>query len=754
MIKRLTLWYQRSKNRWWGLPLILPALFLPFVAGLSAQTLLDGGRVFLLYMPLAMMMAFVMLFGWAALPGIIVALLIRYVPLKGELVALLYTAHCLIPLSVSWFCYHVFVPRRHSVRFDMVNLVAARMFWLVWVNGTLFFLFYEAGLLLGFYDREFLIVPQKLWSARTLISYQAVLVGTMIGLPSFYYLLRIIINPRFIKSFWSRMQSQRQESVKAPEMLLWSALTALLTGLLLNPLNENITILNSDYTLILMLPVMLWGAMRFGYLFITNIWTVLLILLSAKFYHYRSPDMSIELHLAIVSSCSVVFSLTIYLMAAVTTWQRILHNQARRMAYIDPVLQMPNLRALSRDLEQHTWSIIGLISVPDLELLGRNYGVMLRIQYKQQLASFLRKALAAKETVYHLSGSSLALRLNYNNQLAEDGALSEKIDALYQRLRQFRFIWNGLSLQPQIGVSYCYVRHPVEHLYLLLGELSTMADRSLTTFHPEILKPNGRNPVQKTIKRKVDMMNRIQQALDSERFVLMAQPIEGVRGDTHYEILLRMQDDSAGLLQPEKFMPIAHEFGLSWKIDSWVLNAALAFMAAHRRQLPGCRFSINLTPASVCRPKFAKEVELLLTQYKIEPWQLIFELTNSDALISLEEANSTLATLQSMGCLIAIDDFGAGYGSYASFKALNADILKIDGNFIRNILSSSLDYQAVAAICQLAKIKKMQVIAESVEDLATKEALISLGVDYIQGYLVSHPVQLESLLSARQTPPR
>jgi len=746
MSTRLFLWYQRSKNNWWALPLILPSIFLPLVVNLNAQTLLDGGRVFLLYMPLALMTAFIMLFGWAALPGIVVALLIRYLPLKGEMIALLYTVHCLVPLSISWFCYHVFVPRRHAVRFDMMNVVAARMFWLVWVNGTLFLLFYEAGLLLGLYDQEFLIFPEMLWTVRTLINYQAVLVGCLTGLPFFYYLLRIIVNPMFVKSFWSRMLAQKQQGVKLSEILLWCALIISLMALLLNPISERSTIFNTDYTLILMLPVMLWGAMRFGFLFIINVWTLLLILLSAQFHHYLSPDIGIELHLAIVSSCNAVFSVTIYLMAAITTRQRILHNKTRRLAYIDPVLQMPNLRALSRDLELHTWSAISLITIPELELLGRNYGVMLRIQYKQQLAVFLRKELMAKEMVYHLSGANLVLRFNHHQSVPQVSYL-DKIETIYRRAKQFRFVWDGLHLQPQIGMSYCYVRHPVSHLYLLLGELSTMAERSLTTLRPEILQKQGSNSVQNDVKHKVDMMNRLQYALDNGRFVLMAQSIEGVRGDIYYEILLRMQGDNNELLTPDKFMPVAHEFGLSARIDRWVLNAALTFMSMHRKQLPGCRLSINITPVSVCREHFSLEVRRLLAHYHIEPWQLMFEVTECDSLVNMEQANITLTTLQNMGCRVAIDDFGTGYGSYISLKELNADILKIDGNFIRNILSSSLDYQVVSSICQLARIKKMQIVAECVETEAIREAVIMLGIDYIQGHLISYPQPLDSLLN-------
>jgi len=167
----------------------------------------------------------------------------------------------------------------------------------------------------------------------------------------------------------------------------------------------------------------------------------------------------------------------------------------------------------------------------------------------------------------------------------------------------------------------------------------------------------------------------------------------------------------------------------------------------HRKQLPGCRFSINLTSVSVCREHFPQEVKRLLAHYHIEPWQIIFEITECDSLINMEQANITITALQDMGCRIAIDDFGTGYGSYTSLKELNADMLKIDGGFIRNILSSSLDYQVVSSICQLARIKKMLIVAECVETEEIKEAVIVLGIDYIQGYLNSYPQPLESLLN-------
>ena len=237
----------------------------------------------------------------------------------------------------------------------------------------------------------------------------------------------------------------------------------------------------------------------------------------------------------------------------------------------------------------------------------------------------------------------------------------------------------------------------------------------------------------------------MQLALEENRFSLLVQPIAGMRGDNYHEILLRMNEENGQYINPDDFLPVAHEFGLSSRIDLWVVEHVLCFMSAHRATLPAQRFAINLSPASVCRAQFSLDVARLLKKYGVEAWQLIFEITESNSLTNLEQANQTLGQLQKMGCSVAIDDFGTGYASYARLKNVNADILKIDGSFIRNIVSNSLDYQIVASICHLARMKKMRVVAEYVENEEIRSAVIALGIDYLQGYLIGKPEPLENL---------
>lgn len=560
-------------------------------------------------------------------------------------------------------------------------------------------------------------------------------------MPLSYLLIRLLRHPRYIKSLLSQIRSEIDKKVTVVELLVWAIALGVLLSLLLIPMNENSSIFTTNYTLSLLMPVMLWGAMRFGYKLISLIWTPILLVSIHYFYRYIPVNPGYDIQLAITSSSYLVFSFVVIYMSMLATRQRAANKRSRRLALLDPVVHMPNLRALSRDLAKNPWSALCLLRIPELEILGRNYGVLLRIQYKQQLAQWVNGILQPNELVYHLTGYDLAVRLNAESH-------QQRIEALDEHIKQFRFVWDGMPLQPQVGVSYCYVRSPVNHLYLVLGELGVVADLSLSSNHPENLQQRGAVHLQRNLKDKVAMMSRLQKALDNDEFTLLVQPVRGMRGDCYHEVLLRMPDINGLLISPDQFLPVAQEFGLSSRVDLWVLEHTLRFLSAHRERLPGQRFAINLAPSTVCRVQFPLEVSRLLAKYAIEPWQLIFEVTECSTFCNAEQAQHILRQLQKMGVRIAIDDFGTGYASYARLKSVDADILKIDGSFIRNIVNNSLDYQIVASICHLARMKKMLVVAEYVESEEIRSAVHALGIDYVQGYLIGRPAPLESLLEA------
>lgn len=732
---------KKNKHRWWVLPLILPVVLLPVLSVANTFTHLGDGIAALYYLPLSFLLSLMMFFGLEALPGIVLSLFIRYYPSVGMFETVAGVLHFIVPIVLSWGGYRVFAPRRNMTAYGDVRLMAQRIFWQAFCPATLFLLLFQFAVYLGVYESRQSLAGLNPLNIRTLINYQALLVSGLTGVPLSYLLIRLIRHPRYLKSLISQIRTQIDKKVTRAEFLIWAIALAGLLSLLLLPMNENSSIFTTNYTLSLLMPVMLWGAMRFGYKLISLIWIPILLVSIHYFYRYIPVNQGYDIQLAITSSSYLVFSFVVIYMSMLATRQRAVNKRSRRLALLDPVLHMPNLRALSRDLAKNPWSALCLLRVPELEILGRNYGVLLRIQYKQQLAQWINGTLQPNEQVYHLTGCDMAVRLNAESH-------QQRIETLDEHIKQFRFVWDGMPLQPQVGVSYCYVRSPVNHLYLVLGELGVVADLSLSSNHPENLQQRGAVHLQRSLKDKVAVMSRLQRALDNNAFTLLVQPVRGLRGDRFHEVLLRMTDANGLLISPEQFLPIAQEFGLSSRVDLWVLEHTLRFLAAHRERLPGQRFAINLAPSTVCRVQFPLEVSRLLAKYAIEPWQLIFEVTECSTFCNAEQGLHILRQLQKMGVRIAIDDFGTGYASYARLKSVDADILKIDGDFIRNIVNNSLDYQIVASICHLARMKKMLVVAEYVETEEIRSAVHALGIDYVQGYLIGRPAPLESLLEA------
>ncbi len=235
----------------------------------------------------------------------------------------------------------------------------------------------------------------------------------------------------------------------------------------------------------------------------------------------------------------------------------------------------------------------------------------------------------------------------------------------------------------------------------------------------------------------------IHAALAQDRFVLHGQPILDLASMQveQSELLIRMRKtrDGGELMAPGEFLPCAERFGLVQLVDRWVIARAVKLAAE------GQRVEVNLSAKTICDPRQVTWIERAINASGALPSNLIFEITETAAAENLPAARAFAQHLRKLGCAFALDDFGVGHGSFTYLRHLPVDYLKIDIQFIRDLLTDPEDQQVVRAIIGVAKQFEIRTIAEGVEDEATLEKLLAMGVDYAQGYHIGRPMPIPQL---------
>ncbi|MEX7695184.1 EAL domain-containing protein, partial [Enterobacter hormaechei] len=243
---------------------------------------------------------------------------------------------------------------------------------------------------------------------------------------------------------------------------------------------------------------------------------------------------------------------------------------------------------------------------------------------------------------------------------------------------------------------------------------------------------------------RVLMLARIKRALDIGGLHLYAQPIHNARGEGYFEILSRLESDGE-IITPDRFIPLIAQFNLSHRFDLNVVEKLLMWMRSHSSERAVTRFSVNLMPLTLMQNEIAAEIIALFERYAVAPQDIVIEITEEQAFSDSGSSINNIQQLRDYGFRIAIDDFGTGYANFERLKRLEADIIKIDGCFVKDICTDSMDAMIVQSICNMAKTKSLCVVAEYVESAEQREMLLRYGVDYLQGYLIGKPLPLTAL---------
>jgi EAL domain-containing protein (putative c-di-GMP-specific phosphodiesterase class I) len=316
-------------------------------------------------------------------------------------------------------------------------------------------------------------------------------------------------------------------------------------------------------------------------------------------------------------------------------------------------------------------------------------------------------------------------------------------ETLREAVRNFRFTWEDRVFRLGASIGVVPITAENEDVASVLSAAGSACTAA---------KEGGRNRVHSFAENDIELMRRrremqwaarINAALEEGRFELyrMAiQPLQRVETGAHYELLLRLKDETGRIVAPNDFIAAAERYGITPAIDRWVIENAFRWLvseADERQNLLQC--SINLSGQSLGDDKFLPFVIEQLRHSGLDASKICFEITETAAVASFSQANRFIQALKQQGCKFALDDFGTGLSSFGYLKHFPVDYLKIDGSFVREILRDPIDREMVRSINEIGHLTGKQTIAEFAENAEIIQMLTSLGVDYAQGYGVAQP---------------
>jgi diguanylate cyclase len=233
----------------------------------------------------------------------------------------------------------------------------------------------------------------------------------------------------------------------------------------------------------------------------------------------------------------------------------------------------------------------------------------------------------------------------------------------------------------------------------------------------------------------------LRRALDAREFEVHYQPIVDLDGGhtVGVEALVRWRHPERGLLPPAAFLDLAESMGLLPELGGWVLAEACRQAAEWQRQTPGFELNVNLSATQLGNPDLIEEVREVLARTGLPPHLLVLELTETVALVDLDESARVLGGLKTLGVRIALDDFGTGFSSLSHLGALPVDVVKIDRSFVQAMQET--DGASVAeAVLQIARTFNLAPVAEGVEDALQAARLRELECAQAQGYHFARPM--------------
>jgi diguanylate cyclase (GGDEF)-like protein/PAS domain S-box-containing protein len=362
----------------------------------------------------------------------------------------------------------------------------------------------------------------------------------------------------------------------------------------------------------------------------------------------------------------------------------------------------------------------------------------------REVATLIKDAVRDSDTVGRIGGDEFALLLvgcplEKARQIADD---------VVRSVADFRFVWKDKIFN--IGVSIGLVElgrdgGAIEDI-LNSADSACYVAKKQGGVHVHVY--SAREEATARHRGEIHWLQKLQGALRDNKFELYCQPIVharvgGVRGPA-FEVFVRIEGENGQPgAPPAEFIRAAERYRLMPHIDRWVVQAVLSALGRGGLKLPAGRsVAINIAGQTLGDAEFLEFVVECFDHTGASPGDICFEVTESSVVANLDHARRFIEVLHGMGCEFALDDFGSGLSSFSNLKTLPMDYLKIDGSFMRNLAGDSVNQAVVAAMIELSRSLNFRVVAEQVEDQSSLDTARSMGIDFIQGFIIGRPQPL------------
>ncbi len=403
-------------------------------------------------------------------------------------------------------------------------------------------------------------------------------------------------------------------------------------------------------------------------------------------------------------------------------------------------------RALDKTREDGSEHAMMFVDLDQFKLVNDACGHSVGDQLLQQVAKMLGNIVRTRDTLARLGGDEFGVILEHCTSDQAQRVAQQICDCM----DNFRFVHEDRRFR--IGASVGLV--PVDKRWASTANVVQAADAACSA-----AKEAGRNRVHtwfdtdqamRARHGQTEWASRLEHALDEDRFVLYAQRIAHVttpEPGLHAEILLRLTNPDGTLTLPGAFLPAAERFHLATRIDRWVLRHTIEALKGLADLTVVNTLCVNLSGQSVGDRAFHQHaIEVLRQAGPALCARLCLEVTETAAITNTVDAAAFIQQARALGVRVALDDFGAGASSFGYLKTLKVDMIKIDGQFIKDLIDDPLDDAAVRCFVDVARVLGLKTVAEFVDRPEILQRVRDIGIDYAQGYLLHKPQDLTLVL--------